>query len=214
MMLDYESLQIYLRSLKKDNDPLLEKIRAKAMEEGVPIIRDEMADFMAFLMKLLKPNKVLEVGAAVGYSALVMKKNLPDSTHITTMELDEGRIAQARLNFEEAKADNITLLEGDATPILQSLESEDYDFIFMDAAKGQYIVWLPEIMRILKKGGVLVTDNVLFDGDVLRSRYGVVRRDRTIHERLREYLYTLKNTEGLTTTIVNIGDGAALTIKD
>jgi len=214
MMLDYENLQIYLRSLNKEFDPLLEEIRAKAMETGVPIIRDEMADFMAFLMKLLKPAKVLEVGTAIGYSALVMKKNLPETATITTLEMDRERIAQARANFEKAGAYGITLLEGDATEHLKICQTSSCDFIFMDAAKGQYIVWLPEILRILKPGGMLVTDNVLFDGDVLRSRYGVVRRDRTIHERLREYLYTLKNTEGLTTTIVNIGDGAALTIKD
>lgn len=214
MLLDNEAFQVYLNSLKKTNDEVLDGIREKALADGVPIIRDEMADFMSFLMKLLKPKKVLEVGAAVGYSSLVMLRSMPEDGCIVTMEMDEGRYSEAKANFDKYADGRVNIFQGDATDILKSLENESFDFIFMDAAKGQYITWLPEVRRVLRNGGVLVTDNVLFDGDVLRSRYGVVRRDRTIHTRLRDYLYTLKNTDGLTTSIVNIGDGAALTLKE
>ncbi|MCR4927148.1 MAG: O-methyltransferase [Lachnospiraceae bacterium] len=213
-MLDDERFSVFLSSLVKDEDEELGKLRKKAENEGVPIIREEMAGFMAFLLKVIKPLHVLEVGCAVGFSALHMRKYLPENAVITTIENDKERAAEALSNFKKAGAFNIHLKTGDATDVLKEFEDESFDFIFMDAAKGQYLNWLPDVRRILKKGGVLVSDNVLFDGDVLQSRYGIIRRDRTIHERLREYLFVLKNTEGLTTSIVNVGDGAALTIKE
>ena len=214
MVLDDERFSVFLSSLVKDEDEELGKLRKKAESEGVPIIREEMAGFMAFLLKVIKPLHVLEVGCAVGFSAIHMRKYLPENAVITTIENDKERAAEALSNFKNAGAASIHLKTGDATDVLKEFEDESFDFIFMDAAKGQYLNWLPDVRRILKKGGVLVSDNVLFDGDVLQSRYGIIRRDRTIHERLREYLFVLKNTEGLTTSIVNVGDGAALTIKE
>ena len=214
MVLDDERFSVFLSSLVKDEDEELGKLRKKAESEGVPIIREEMAGFMAFLLKVIKPLHVLEVGCAVGFSALHMRKYLPENAVITTIENDKERAAEALSNFKKAGAASIHLKTGDATDVHKEFEDESFDFIFMDAAKGQYLNWLPDVRRILKKGGVLVSDNVLFDGDVLQSRYGIIRRDRTIHERLREYLFVLKNTEGLTTSIVNVGDGAALTIKE
>ncbi len=123
------------------------------------------------------------------------------------------RIPIARENFSRAAvADRITLLEGDALEIMKSLE-EPFDFIFMDAAKGQYIHYLPEAIRLLAPEGVLMSDNVLQDGDVIESRFAVERRNRTIHSRMREYLYELKHNERLQTSILPLGDGVALSIK-
>ena len=139
-----------------------------------------------------------------------------DNTHLIkdeTIENYEKRIPIAKENFRRAgREDQITLLEGDAMEILKTLQ-ETYDFIFMDAAKAQYIHYLPEVLRLLKKGGILVTDNVLQDGDVIESRFVVERRNRTIHSRMREYLYELKHHELLQTSIIPLGDGVALSVK-
>ena len=160
-----------------------------------------------------KPVRVLEVGTAIGYSAILMSHYLPKDGRITTIEKYEKRIPIARENFSRAAvADRITLLEGDALEIMKSLE-EPFDFIYMDAAKGQYIHYLPEAIRLLAPEGVLMSDNVLQDGDVIESRFAVERRNRTIHSRMREYLYELKHNERLQTSILPLGDGVALSIK-
>lgn len=214
MNIDERRLSVYLRSIKKEEDVLLEQLRREARAAEIPIIRDEMAELMRFLMKLLAPERVLEVGTAVGYSAIFMAKALPEASHITTIENYEKRIPVARENICKAGlSERITLIEGEAGDVLKKL-SGTFDFIFMDAAKAQYITWLPEVLRLLAPGGVLVTDNVLQEGDILESRFAVTRRNRTIHARMREYLYALENMEGLTTTILNVGDGAALTFKE
>ena len=153
------------------------------------------------------------MGTAVGFSALLMSEYAPEA-HITTIENYEKRIPIARDNIAKAgKSASIDLIPGDATEILPTL-TDTYDFIFMDAAKGQYINFLPEIMRLLSKGGILVSDNVLQDGDIIESRFAVVRRDRTIHTRMREYLYTLKHMEGVSTVILPVGDGITVTVKE
>ena len=137
----------------------------------------------------------------------------PENCRITTIEKYEKRIPLAKENFKRAgKEDQIVLLEGDAVEILKKLDGP-YDFIFMDAAKGQYIHFLPDILDLMPIGGLLISDNVLQDGDVLESRYAVTRRDRTIHSRMREYLYELKHNEQLQTDILPIGDGVTVSVK-
>ena len=132
---------------------------------------------------------------------------------ITTIENYEKRIPVARENFRRAEKENqITLLEGDAAEVLKTLDGP-YDFIFMDAAKGQYIHYLPDVLRLLPPGGCLVSDNVMQDGDVIESRFAVERRNRTIHARMREYLYELKHNDNLVTSIIPLGDGVAVSIK-
>ncbi len=165
------------------------------------------------LLLVKRPMRVLEVGTAVGFSALLMSEYLPEGAVITTIENYEKRIPIARENFRRAgKEEQITLLPGDAAEVLKTLE-EPYDFIFMDAAKGQYIHFLPEVLRLLTPGGLLVSDNVMQDGSVIESRFCVERRDRTIHARMREYLYELKHHALLETSIVPLGDGVALSVK-
>ena len=208
-----ERMITYIDSLDPGNPPYLNELESTALQMEVPIIRPGTQSLLHFLLELLKPKKILEVGTAIGFSALLMSEYAPEDCKITTIEKYEKRIPLARENFEKAgKSHCITLLEGDATDLLKTLEGP-FDFIFMDAAKGQYIHFLPDIIRLLSEGGLLVSDNVLQDGDVLESRYAVTRRNRTIHARMREYLYTLKHSEELTTSILPVGDGMALSVK-
>ena len=208
-----ERMVTFIHSLETENSEILETIEKEALDTFVPIIRKEMQSFMKVLLAIKKPKRILEVGTAVGFSAILMSEYAPEDAHITTIEKYEKRIPIALENFKRAgKEDKITLLEGDAMEILRSLEGS-YDFIFMDAAKGQYIAYLPEVMRILTPGGILVSDNVLQEGEIIQSRFAVERRDRTIHSRMREYLYTLKHHPELETSIIPLGDGVALSIK-
>ncbi len=209
-----ERIVTFINSLDTRNSELLETIESEARAADVPIIRREMQSFLKVLLMLKKPARVLEVGTAVGFSALLMSEYVPEESRITTIENYEKRIPVARENFRRAgKEGQITLIEGDAAEVLKTLD-DPYDFIFMDAAKGQYIHYLPDILRLLPPGGCLVSDNVMQDGDVIESRFAVERRNRTIHARMREYLYELKHNEALTTSIVPLGDGVAVSIKN
>ena len=153
------------------------------------------------------------MGTAVGFSTLLMCEYGPEDLKITTIENYEKRIPIARENFKRAgKDEQITLLEGDAAEILPTL-TEPFDLIFMDAAKGQYINFMPEIMRLLKTGGTLVSDNVLQDGDIIESHYAVTRRNRTIYKRMREYLYELTHRDDLVTAVLPVGDGITVSTK-
>ena len=215
MILD-ERLLTYLNSLDSGNGELLDQIEKEALADEVPIVRKDMQSFLKFLLAVKKPGRILEVGCAVGFSALLMAQANPVDCAITTIESWEPRIPVARENFRRAGRERqITLLEGDAGEILPQLLSEgkQYDWIFMDAAKGQYPVLLPAVVGLLADDGVLVSDNVLFDGEIIESRYVVTRRNRTIHKRMRDYLYTLTHHEQLTTTVLPVGDGAAVSVK-
>ena len=208
-----ERMRTFIHSLETENSEILEIIEKEALDTFVPIIRKEMQSFLKVLLAIKKPKRILEVGTAVGFSAILMSEYAPQDCKITTIEKYEKRIPIALENFKRAgKEDKITLLEGDALEILKGLEGE-YDFIFMDAAKGQYIYYMPEVIRLLSKDGVLVSDNVLQDGDIIESRFAVERRNRTIHSRMREYLYELKHHELLETSIIPLGDGVALSTK-
>ena len=208
-----ERYTTYLNSLYPELSQVLSQIRQEALESYVPIIRLETINLLRTLIKMKRPKKILEVGAAVGFSACLMAETSDGETTITTIENYEPRIPIAKENFKRAGYhDKITLLEGDAMDILPTLEGQ-YDFIFMDAAKGQYINFWPEIKRLIKAGGVVVTDNVLQDGDIIESRFAITRRNRTIHKRMREYLFELTHDEGFTTTILPLGDGVSISVK-
>lgn len=208
-----ERLVTYINSLDTGNTRILDAVEREALDSYVPIIRKEMQSFLKFLLAMKKPARILEVGTAVGFSAILMAEYDPVPCQITTIENYEKRIPIARENFKRAgKEAQITLLEGDAAEVLKTLEGP-YDFIFMDAAKGQYIHFLPEILRLLARDGVLVSDNVLQDGDVIESRFAVTRRNRTIHKRMREYLYTLTHSEELVTAVLPVGDGITLSTR-
>ncbi len=208
-MIVNELITGYLASLSHELPQELEKLKEKSRAEGVPIIRDDMLELIRFMLIKEKPKTILEIGTAVGFSALFMKSVAPEAK-ITTVEKVEMRLKEARKNLEGS---GIELMEGDAEEVLAGL-SGTYDFIFLDAAKGQYGRFLPNIKRLLADGGLLLTDNVLLEGSIAKSRFGVERRDRTIHERMREFLRELTHTEGYVTVILPVGDGAALTYKE
>ena len=208
-----ENVTDYLRSLIREEDAFLERIEREAKKNHVPIVKPETKEFLKLLVLMKQPMKILGVGTAVGFSSLYMHKFQPEGGTVVTIERNEGRILKAEANFAEARAqDAVTLLKGDAVQILKEL-SGTFDFIFMDVAKGQYIRFFEHILRLLPEGGILVSDNVLQDGDIVRSRYAVERRDRTIHKRMREYLYTLKNHPLLETSVLPVGDGVAVSMK-
>lgn len=212
-MIVNERVVAYINSLDKGNSPVLNAIEKEALEKEVPIIRKEMGNLLKVLLALKKPEAVLEVGTAVGFSSILMSENIPPGCRITTIEKYEKRIPVARENFKRAgKEDVIEILEGDAADILKELKGP-YDFIFMDAAKGQYLHFLPEILRLMAPGALLISDNVLQEGDLVESRFCVTRRNRTIHARMRAYMYALTHEEQLVTSIVPIGDGITLSVK-
>ncbi|MBS7341473.1 MAG: O-methyltransferase [Suilimivivens sp.] len=212
-MITEERISTFINSFDTGNTPFLNELERFAIETNVPIIRPQMQSFLKLLLAIKQPKQILEVGTAIGFSALLMSEYGPENCRITTIEKYEKRIPLAKENFKRAgKEDQIVLLEGDAVEILKKLDGP-YDFIFMDAAKGQYIHFLPDILDLMPIGGLLISDNVLQDGDVLESRYAVTRRDRTIHSRMREYLYELKHNEQLQTDILPIGDGVTVSVK-
>ena len=212
-MIVNERIVAYINSLDRGNSDICNTIEKEAVADNVPIIRKEMGNLLKVLLELKQPQNILEVGTAVGYSSILMSENMPKNCHITTIENYDKRIPVAKENFKRAgKEDVITLIEGDATQVLTELEGP-YDFIFMDAAKGQYINFLPDILRLMPAGGLLISDNILQEGELVESRYAVTRRNRTIHTRMREYVYILTHSEELVTSIVPIGDGITLSVK-
>ncbi|MCI6004460.1 MAG: O-methyltransferase [Blautia sp.] len=212
-MIVEERMRTYINSLDMGNTPLLEELEQYAQESRVPIIRREMQSFIKVLLAIHKPKRILEVGTAVGFSTLLMCEYGPQDLTITTIENYEKRIPIARENFRKAgRESQITLLEGDAGKYLRELDGT-FDLIFMDAAKGQYIHWLPDVMRLMHPGSILLSDNVLQEGDIIESHYLVERRNRTIYKRMREYLYELKHCPELLTTILPLGDGVAVSVK-
>ena len=212
-MINEERIETFINSFGEDLPEYLADLREYAIKTDVPIIRPQMQSFIKLLFTMKKPESILEVGTAIGFSALLMREYTNAQCNIDTIEKYEPRIVEAKENFKKYDPDKkISLYEGDAAEVLKELSGE-YDFIFMDAAKGQYIHFLPEIKRLLKKGGVLLSDNVLQDGNVMESRFAVVRRDRTIHGRMREYLYALKNDPEFVTDILALGDGVTVSVK-
>lgn len=215
-MIVSERLSEYIKALECDLPAYLDELEQRALADEVPIIRKEAQSLLRFLLCLLKPDKILEVGCAVGFSSAFMSEYMPENCTITTIEKVEMRIKEAKKNLAAIpKADKVTLLCGDANEVLKELadQGESYPFIFMDAAKGQYMNFLPHLMRLLPEGGILITDNVLQEGTIVESKYTIPRRERTIHMRMREYVYTLKHMEELETVVLPVGDGVTLSVK-
>lgn len=213
-MIVEEHITDYLRSLiREDKNPEFCRIEEEARSQHVPIVKPETKELLKILVLLKRPRKILEIGTAVGFSALYMNEYQPEDGTVVTIERNEKRIRKARENIKALdREEKITLLEGDAADILRGID-DSFDFIFMDAAKGQYIYFLEDVLRLLAPEGLLISDNVLQDGDIVKSRYAIERRDRTIHKRMRDYLYTIKNHSMLETAVLTVGDGVAVSCK-
>lgn len=213
-MEDMRRISSFIKSYIPDDEGLLGQIYETAIRDRVPVMRRETKELLKTQLIMKKPMHVLEIGTAVGYSSIYMSQYIADGGRITTIELDEERVRIARANIDAMdKTGIITVLQGDAYEVLKTLPEETYDFAFVDAAKGQYINYYPDVMRVVSSGGVIVSDNVLQDGDVLESHFTVDKRNRTIHERMREYLYTITHDDRLDTAILSVGDGVAISVK-
>ncbi len=195
------------------DDPLLAGLREEAQKDRIPIARPQTAGFLAQLTAVTRPERILEVGTAIGYSTIVMAKEMPPQARITTIENYAPRIARAKENFRRfSRGDSIELLEGNAEDILPALAGP-FDLIFMDAAKGQYIHFLPHVLRLLAEGGVLVSDNIFLDGEIFQERQDVIRRDRTMHTRMQDYVRALYDVPELLTSILPLEDGVAVSFR-
>ncbi len=213
-MLELDRISSFIKSYISDDEGRLGEIYTDAVTRGVPVIRPETRELIKTQLILKKPKKLLEVGTAVGYSALYMSTLISDDAHITTLELSEDRVADATANVASmGKEEQITIIQGDAADTLKTLPDDAFDFAFVDAAKGQYIAYYPDVMRVVRSGGLIVSDNVLQDGGVLESHFLVEKRNRTIHDRMREYLYTITHDDRLDTAILSVGDGVAISVK-
>ena len=208
---------IVIESYMNEVQPLcggtLGEIQAEALRDGLPVIPPAVARFIATLLAIHRCSRVLEIGCAVGFSAALMSRCLEDAGHVTTMDRYPQMIAKARENFARLGIeDRVTILDGDARDILPAL-SGPFDFVFLDAAKGQYPLFFPECVRLLRPGGVLLADNVLQGGQTAAGRLEIKRRQRTTHTRMRAFLREACNTPGLESSIIPIGDGLLLACK-
>lgn len=219
--LDAARMEVFVEAMTPPGPVHLQELEREALEEGVPIIRPQTQNLIRFFLAMKRPARILEIGTAVGFSALFMQYYAPEDCRIITIEKDSRRVEKARSNFAEygrknacGKAEGIVLLEGDAAQVLGEIrEDASFDLVFMDAAKGQYIRFLPDAIRLLSPGGIMITDNILQEGEILSSRFAVTRRNRTIHARMRAYLHALMEEEQLETLLLPTGDGAAVSLK-
>lgn len=214
---DYERIRSFINSFNKDDEnDILADIYSDAKSQGVPVIREDMKELIRLLLLINKPKKILEIGTAVGYSASFMVDVLKKDVSIDTLELDRERILIAKENIKRLGfEDNINIIEGDAEESLKELSKSDiniYDMIFIDAAKGQYMIYLDEALKMSNPGTIIISDNILEDGKIIESHFLVEKREITIHDRIRQYLYRLKNDERLATDILSVGDGAAVSL--
>lgn len=206
-------IEDFIMSLSKKTDNDILKLKKYAIENEVPIIRDETRDFIICILNLIKPKKILEIGTAIAYSSIIMHKNCKEA-EIITIEDFPRRIEEAKKNIDLYGDGKIILKAMDAKDYLsKNTENEVFDFIFLDAAKAQYINWLPDIKRLMKKNAVLISDNIFKDGEILESKFLIKKRNRTIHKRMREFLYEISNDDELITSVFNLGDGVAISIK-
>lgn len=214
---DYARIRSFINSFNKDDEnEILADIYFSAKDMKVPVIREDMKELIRLLLLINKPKKILEIGTAVGYSASFMVDVLKKDVSIDTLELDRERILIAKENIKRLGfEDNINIIEGDAEESLKELSKSDiniYDMIFIDAAKGQYMIYLDEALKMSKPGTIIISDNILEDGKIIESHFLVEKREITIHDRIRQYLYRLKNDERLATDILSVGDGAAVSL--
>lgn len=204
----------FMREKQKALAGGLGALEADAHQRGVPVIPHETVVFLQFLLGQLRPKEILEIGTAIGFSASLMTEYLVEDGHVTTIDRYDVMIKEAKENFQRLDIeDKVTLLEGQAAEVLPTL-SGPYDFIFMDSAKSKYIEFLPECLRLLRKGGVLMVDDVFQAGTILDPLEEIPRKNRAIHRKLNEFLDVVMTHPQLTSTLVPLGDGVILITKE
>ncbi|MBU3191265.1 O-methyltransferase [Clostridium bowmanii] len=208
----YDYMEQYLRKLIPSNTSILEELENFALENRVPIVQKETAKFLELMVTMNRPSRILELGTAIGYSAILMNQAMGGNCQITTIERDEKMIDLATANIEKYGLQNkITILQGDCLEVLENLRGE-YDMIFIDAGKGHYNHFLPHCLRLLKKQGVLIADNVLFRG-MVASKELATRRKVTIIKRMKSYLELVSSNDELITSVIPMGDGISVTVR-
>ncbi len=213
MSLVEDYLESYIDKLQLDCEGELGDLQRQSYEAGLPIIPKDVVKLLGFVLGVKKPKAILEIGMAVGFSSSYMSTFLPEDGYIKTIDRYPLMIEKAKANFKKLNVeDKITILEGDANEILPTLD-EKFDFVFMDAAKGQYINILPDVLRVTKVGGIIMADDILQEGRVAMDYFDVPKRQRTIHKRLNEFLEEITHNKKLRTSILTIGDGVALIEK-
>ncbi|HGF7389919.1 O-methyltransferase [Enterococcus faecium] len=209
-----EELLDFMRTQQKKLPGELGKLEEEAHVAEVPVIPHETVVFLKFLLGQLQPERILEIGAAIGFSSSVMATTIGENAHVTTIDRFDVMIEKAKKNYERlGLTDKVTLLEGQAADILPEL-SGPYDFIFMDSAKSKYIEFLPECLRLLRKGGVLMVDDIFQGGTILLTDEEIPRGKRAIHRKLNEFLRVVMDHPDLTSTILPLGDGVILMTKE
>ena len=209
-----EELLDFMRTQQKKLPGELGKLEEEAHVAEVPVIPHETVVFLKFLLGQIQPERILEIGAAIGFSSSVMATTIGENAHVTTIDRFDVMIEKAKQNYERlGLTDKVTLLEGQAADILPEL-SGPYDFIFMDSAKSKYIEFLPECLRLLRKGGVLMVDDIFQGGTILLPDEEIPRGKRAIHRKLNEFLRVVMNHPDLTSTILPLGDGVILMTKE
>ena len=210
---DEKRFSVFSESLRKPLKKELSKLYAGARERGIPVIDEETMDILSFLLSVKKPERILEIGAAIGFSAAFIIDFAEPSAELTSIEYNDAMADEAEENWKKLGISEwIRFIRGDAVSVIKD-EKEQYDFIFLDSAKGQYPMMLPDLKRLLKKGGILFSDNVSMEGRVMESRFFVERRDRTIHERIRSFLWEVSKDPDLQTDLLPLGDGILLALK-
>lgn len=211
-MICYDFINDYIRNTIKKSDGILKELEEFAKENHVPIVHPEVAKLLQVIGMIKKPKRILEIGTAIGYSSILLSEVLQPNGRIDTIERYELMIERAKGNIKKAGLENIiNIIAGDALEVLKCLNKQ-YDLVFLDAAKGQYPEFLPECLRLLSPGGLLISDNILYKGMIATDEL-VVRRKKTIVKRLRNYLDILCNSDNLETSIIPIGDGVAISYK-
>ena len=203
-----EEMNLYLRTVQPMYDGVLGEIQKKSIEEDVPIVPHETARLLSVLLSIKKPKRILEIGTAVGYSAICFTEFLAENGVIDTIERDTERVQEARENIKKTQVESkINIYEGDAVEILPTL-NEKYDAVFIDAAKGKYPFFLKEALRMIKPNGIIFADNILYKGYVM-SDYNK-HKQRTAVRNLREYIKEVSENPNLETEILEVGDGLAI----
>ena len=204
----------YLRDKTVHDNEFLHELEDYAEKNSVPIVEPETARFLSVMTEIKKPERILEIGCAIGYSAILMSAGLADGGKITTIEYNNDMVNIARENIKKAGlSEAITVIEADAKDYLSYIDDDEvFDIIFLDGPKAHYIYMLDECVRLLKKGGLLISDNVLYKGMIADDNH-VVRRKITIVERLRKYIDALMEHKQLKTSLLPLGDGVTVSVK-